>query len=42
MTLDLQPLALGAHCRLIWSPCLFHGTPLALDLIDLIDLYLID
>ena len=32
LTLDLEPLALGAHCLLIWSPCLFHGAPLALDL----------
>ena len=32
LTLDLEPLALGAHCLLIWSPCLLHGAPLALDL----------
>ena len=32
LTLDLEPLALGAHCLLIWGPCLFHGAPLALDL----------
>ena len=32
LTIALEPLALGAHCHLIWSPCLLHGTPLALDL----------
>ena len=32
LTIALEPLALGAHCLLISSPCLFHGTPLALDL----------
>ena len=28
----LEPLALGAHWLVIWSPCLLHETPLALDL----------
>ena len=32
LTLDLEPLALGAHCLLIWSLCLLHGAPLALGL----------
>ena len=25
LTVDLEPLALGAHCILIWSPSLLHG-----------------
>ena len=32
LTIALEPLALGVHCLLIWSPFLFHGTPLAHDL----------
>ena len=32
LTLDLEPLALGAHCLLIWNPRMFHGAPLAPDL----------
>ena len=32
LTLDLEPLALGAHRILVLSPCLLHGAPLALDL----------
>ena len=32
LTLDLEPLTLGAHCSLIWSPCLLHGARLVLDL----------
>ena len=32
LTIDLEPLAQGANCLLIWGPCLLHGTPLALDL----------
>ena len=32
LTLDIEPLALVAHFLLIWSPCWFHGAPLALDL----------
>ena len=30
LTLDLEPLALGAYCFFIWSPCLLHGAPRAL------------
>ena len=32
LTFDLDSLALGAHCLLIWSPRLLHEAPLALDL----------
>ena len=32
LTLDLESLAPGAHGLLIWSPCLLHGSPMALDL----------
>ena len=27
LTLDLDPLAMGANCLLIWSSCLLHGAP---------------